>query len=256
MSLHDWPLFGDNQFSGAHNYQRMLTDDTFLASVAFTAKYTFLVTAITVAVGFSLALLVHPAMRGVALFRTAYFIPVVTGTAAASYLWVWMFNDQVGIVNSTLLWLHLIEQPVQWLAEPGTALVAYLVMTLWKTVGFSMVIFLIGMQAIPEEVLQAAKVDGAGALASLRRIAIPMLRRSFALVIVLTVISAALAFDQFYVMTRGGPRNSMVTIVYWIYSNAFTYFKLGYAAALSIVLLTLLALVSILQLRLLRGDEE
>src|SRR5258708_40318946 len=120
----------------------MLDAASFWDIVLFPQKSPSRSPAITVAVGFSLALLVHPAMRGVALFRTAYFIPVVTGTAAASYLWVWMFNDQVGMVNSTLLWLHLIEQPVQWLAEPGTPLLAHLVKTPWKTGGCSMVILL------------------------------------------------------------------------------------------------------------------
>src|SRR5258708_23625154 len=121
----------------------MLDAASFWDIVLFPQKSPSRSPAITVAVGFSLALLVHPAMRGGALFRTAYFIPVVTGTAAASYLWVWMFNDQVGMVNSTLLWLHLIRQPVQRLAPPSTPLVACRVMPPRRTPRFSLVVFLL-----------------------------------------------------------------------------------------------------------------
>jgi multiple sugar transport system permease protein len=129
-------------------------------------------------------------------------------------------------------------------------------MVTWKTVGFTMLLLVVGMQAIPEELLEAARVDGAGRWARLRHVTLPLLRRTFALALVLSVIGSFLGFDQFYILTHGGPQNQTITVVYWIYNNAFTYFKLGYGAALSLVLLAILVLISVVQLYLLRDTTQ
>jgi multiple sugar transport system permease protein len=126
----------------------------------------------------------------------------------------------------------------------------------WKTVGFTMVLFLTGIQAISDEVIDSAKVDGANYWQRLRFIIMPLIKRTFALALVLSVIGSYLAFDQFFIMTGGGPRNTTITVVYWIFKNSFTDFKLGYGAALSMVLLVILGILSIIQLRLLRDDNE
>jgi multiple sugar transport system permease protein len=203
---------------------------------------------------FLLALLVNTTLRGIGIFRTIYFIPVVIGLGTASLLWVWLLNDRVGIINGILLDLGWIDKPIIWFVDTYLSMTAIVVSIVWKTVGFTMVLLLAGMQAIPEELYQAAMVDGAGYWQRLTRITMPLLRSTFALALVLSVIGSFLAFDQFYIMTRGGPQNSTITVVYWIFANSFTYFKLGYGASLSIVLLVILALLSMLQLRLLRDD--
>ena len=256
MSLTDWPLLGSPHFIGLGNYRTLTSDSTFWQSLGFTARYTVVVTPAIFLVAFGLALLVRQKVPGVGLFRTAYFLPVVIGLGTASLLWVWMFNDQVGVFDGILQGLGLIKEPVEFLADPISALIAIVVMITWKTAGFTMLLLVVGMQAIPEEFYEAAKVDGAGRWARLRYITLPLLRRTFALALVISVIGSFLAFDQFYIMTHGGPQNQTITAVYWIYNNAFTYFKMGYGAALSIVLLIILIAISVVQLYLLRDTTQ
>ncbi len=254
MSFHDWPLLGSPSFIGVQNYLDLAVDGQFWTSLWFTTQYTLVVTPAIFVLAFLLALLVNTTLRGIGIFRTIYFIPVVIGLGTASLLWVWMLNDRVGIINGILLDLGWIDKPIIWFVDTYLSMTAIVVSIVWKTVGFTMVLLLAGMQAIPEELYQAAMVDGAGYWQRLTRITMPLLRSTFALALVLSVIGSFLAFDQFYIMTRGGPQNSTITVVYWIFANSFTYFKLGYGASLSIVLLVILALLSMLQLRLLRDD--
>ena len=254
MSFHDWPLLGVPVFIGIENYVTMLQDGQFWASLWFTTQYTVMVTVPIFVLAFLLALLVNLPLAGIGIFRTAYFVPVVIGLGTSSLLWVWLLNDRVGIINTLLSDLGLIDKPIVWLAQKNTAILAIIVSVVWKTVGFTMILLLSGMQAIPDDIYQAAMVDGASYWNRLTHIMLPLLRRTIALALVLSVIGSYLAFDQFYIMTRGGPQNQTITTVYWIFNNSFTYFKMGYGAALSLVLLVILALLSVAQLRILRDD--
>ncbi|WP_043203416.1 carbohydrate ABC transporter permease [Paraburkholderia acidipaludis] len=256
MSLYRWPLMGHATFAGMANYLELLRDQSFWSALWFTTEYTLIVTPAIFAVAFVLALLVNRAGRMVGIFRTAYFLPVVIGMTSASLLWVWMFNDQVGIFSALLMQLGIVDQPVQWLGDANSALASITVMVLWKASGFTMVILLVGMQAIPEDLYDAARIDGAGWFAQQRYITIPLMRRTFALALIMCVIGSYLAFEQFYVMTHGGPMNSTITVVHWIYRASFTYFKLGYGSAMSVVLLVVLLILSVLQMLLLRDDNE
>jgi len=256
MSLHNWPLLGDRHFIGLGNYRTLISDTMFWDSLIFTVKYTVVITPIIVVVAFGLALLVRQHIPGVAIFRTAYFLPVVIGLSTASIIWIFMFNDQTGVFDGILQGLGLIKAPIEWLSDPTGALLSIIVMVVWKTVGSTMLFFVIGLQAIPDDLYEAAKIDGAGRWALTRYITLPLLRRIFALALVLSVIGSFLAFDQFYIMTQGGPQNSTITVVYWIYNTSFTYFKLGYGAALSLVLLVILVAISVVQLYLLRDDTQ
>jgi len=256
MSLHNWPLLGDRHFIGLGNYRTLISDTLFWNSLIFTIKYTVVITPIIVVVAFGLALLVRQHVPAVAIFRTAYFLPVVIGLSTASIMWVYMFNDQSGVFDGILQGLGLIKAPIEWLGDPNGALLSVIVMVVWKAVGSTMLFFVIGLQAIPDDLYEAAKIDGAGRWALTRFITLPLLRRIFALALVLSVIGSFLAFDQFYIITQGGPQNSTISIVYWIYNTSFTYFKLGYGAALSLVLLVILVAVSVVQLYLLRDDAH
>ncbi len=256
MSLHNWPLLGNRHFIGLGNYRTLISDTLFWNSLIFTIKYTVVITPIIVVVAFGLALLVRQHVPGVAIFRTAYFLPVVIGLSTASIMWVYMFNDQSGVFDGILQGLGLIKAPIEWLGDPNGALLSVIVMVVWKAVGSTMLFFVIGLQAIPDDLYEAAKIDGAGRWALTRFITLPLLRRIFALALVLSVIGSFLAFDQFYIITQGGPQNSTISIVYWIYNTSFTYFKLGYGAALSLVLLVILVAVSVVQLYLLRDDAH
>ncbi len=254
MSLYNWPLLGKHSFTGLENYQNLLSDDTFWSSLWFTTRYTLLVTPMIFLLAYLLALLVNRGARWVGLFRTIYFLPVVIGLGTSSLLWVWMFNDQVGILQSILYRLNLVSEPV--MGSPNAAFAAVLISVVWKTVGFTMILLLVGMQSIPDELYEAAKIDGASPWQSQRFITIPLLRRTFALALILSVIGSYLAFDQFYIMTAGGPNNSTITVVYWIYRASFTYFKLGYGSALSLLLMLILTAISIFQLLVLREERR
>jgi multiple sugar transport system permease protein len=254
MSLYDWPLFGPRTFVGLQNYQAAFSDSAFGHALLFTAQFTAIVTPILFVVGMALASLMRTNRRGVGIFRTVYFIPVVVGFASASYLWVWALNSRVGVLDAVLVDLGLIQQPIEWLARPGWALFWIVVLTVWKTVGFTMLLLMVGMQAIPEDYYEAAKVDGATVASRFFHITLPLLRRHIALVLILSIIAAFLSFDQFYIITGGGPQNKTITAVYWIFKKGFTEFQLGYAAALSVVLMAVLVAISAVQLRLLREE--
>ena len=256
MSLHDWPLLGAKAFTGLQNYRDLMSDRQFWRSLWFTTQYTLIVTPCVFILAFALALIVQLPWRGIGFFRTVYFLPVVIGLGTSSLLWVWLLNDRVGLVNKLLLDLGLIQGPVFWLGYKALALTTIVVSVVWKTMGLTMILLLGGLQSIPKEFYEAAKVDGASYWTQMRFITFPLLRRTFALALVLSVIGSFLSFDQFYIMTSGGPRNQTISVVYWIFNNSFTYFDMGYGSALSIVLLFILVLLSGLQLYLLRDDTN
>lgn len=256
MSFHNWPLMGAARFTGLANYAAVLEDGRFFRALRFTLWYTLAATVIIFAVAFPLALFVDKPGGATALYRTAIFLPVVVGFASASLLWSWLVNADAGLLSPALLRLGVIDQPINVLADEGQVFAAILVMVLWKTAGFTMILLLTGIQSVPSDLHEAAMIDGATPWQRFSRITLPLIRRTVALALLLSVTGSMLAFDQFYIISNGGPRNSTVTAVYWIFSQSFVSFKLGYGAALSIVLMVLLAAVSALQLWLLREPDD
>ncbi len=256
MSLYRWPLLGIHKFIGVANYVAAFHDSTFLHAAGFTAEYTLIITPILLIVGLILALLVKGSRRGTGFFRTVYFLPVPIGFASASFLWVWLVQPDVGPFGRILQMMHLVAQPPQWLAATASALFVVIAMVTWKTSGMQMILLMSGMQAIPTELEEAARVDGAGRWQVFFHITLPLLRPTLALVLVFSVAGSLLAFDQFYIITGGGPSNSTITAVYWIYHTSFVTFQLGYGSALSILLMLVLAAVSFVQLRLIHRSTE
>ncbi len=256
MSLHNWPLLGAIRFVGIGNYRALLRDGTFFQSLLFTVTYAVIVVPLLFLAGLGLALLIKTNRRGAGFFRAAYFAPLVIGFAAASYLWVWLLNPQVGIVDKILHDVLGVQKPIEWLATSGLGLASVVFVVVWKTVGFSMVLLLGGLQGIPLEINEAAAMDGAGPLRKFRSITLPLLRRTIALVIVLATVGAFLAFDQFYILTQGGPGNSTMTAVYWIFNMSFFSFRLGYGGAASVVLLIILLALAAAELRLLQDESR
>ena len=210
--------------------------------------------AVTFLLGFALALLVRVRQRRFVMLRTAFYLPVVIGMAVSSFIFLYLFNDQVGAVNAVLRAVGLIDKDVAWLANPDTAFITLLILVVWKNAGFAMITLLIAMQAVPDELYEAAKVDGAGFRQMLRSITVPLILPTIALVLLLLVVGSYLAFDQFYVITRGGPNNSTITATYWIYNQAFVGFKFGYSTAMSVVLMLFLVILGAIQVRILRRD--
>ena len=251
MSLHKWPLLGSPEWTGLDNYLAIPGDRTFREALGYTVLYTVLITPLLLFIGLGLAFLVRDGRPGVGLFRTVWFLPYVFGFASAAYLFLWLFDSTVGFVDRVLVDLHLRDEPVQWMNSAGSATTAVLVMVVWKVVGFQMLLLMAGLQSIPDEVNEAALMDGSGRWSTLLRITLPLLRRHIALVLVFSVSGSMLAFEQFYIMTGGGPGNETLTVVHWIYNSSFANFQLGYGSALSVLLLALLMAINGIQLYLL-----
>lgn len=256
MSLHNWPLMGAARWIGFANYIRMWNDSRFMAALNFTAYYTVIVTIAIFAIAFPLAIFVEKERRFVSTYRTIIFLPVVVGLATASLLWVWLANVDSGFVGPALRALGLVERSPNIMASFDTAFATIIVMVVWKIAGFTMIILLTGLQAIPSELTEAARIDGAGRWQRFRHLTLPLMRKTLALALIVSVTGSILAFDQFYIMTSGGPQNKMISVVYYIFNQSFVSFNLGYGSALSIVLLAILVAISIVQLWLLRVGEE
>ncbi|MBB4238527.1 carbohydrate ABC transporter permease [Rhizobium esperanzae] len=256
MSLHNWPLMGASRWIGLNNYYRMVNDTRFMTALNFTAYYTVIVTIAIFAVAFPLAIFVEKERQFVSTYRTIIFLPVVVGLATASLLWVWLANVDSGFIGPALKALGLVEKSPNLLATFDTAFLTVVVMVVWKIAGFTMIILLTGLQAIPSELTEAARIDGAGRWQRFRHLTLPLMRKTIALALIVSVTGSILAFDQFYIMTAGGPQNKMISVVYYIFNQSFVSFNLGYGAALSIVLLAILMAISIVQLWLLRVGEE
>ncbi|MDZ5453699.1 sugar ABC transporter permease [Labrys sp. ZIDIC5] len=255
MSLHNWPLMGMPRFIGIANYLAIAHDTRFWSALGFTAYYTAIVTVAIFAVAFPLALFIERPRPGVGVYRTFFFMPVVVGFASASLLWSWLLNVDSGLFSPALFDLGLTQKRINLLAGFQPAFWSIIAMVVWKVAGFTMVILMTGLQSIPGELHEAAKIDGAGALARFRLITLPLMRRTLALALILSVSGSVLAFDQFYIILRGGPNNQTLTAVYWIFNQSFVSFKLGYGAALSMVLLVVLIVLSLIQFRVLRQPE-
>ncbi len=256
ISAYNWPLIGRPRWIGWRNYIAILDDEIFLGAVRFTIAYAALITPVLFVVAFVLALLANTHRRGVGLFRTIWFLPTSIGISTASVLWVWMLNGDVGVFTTILNALGLSHGPVQYLDSTGAATVAASSMVVWKTAGFTMVLLLVGLQGIPLELHEAARIDGASYWQDFRHVTLPLMRRSLRLALVLSVTGSLLVFDPFYIITRGGPQNGTISIVYWIYNSAFSSFRVGYAAALAIVLLAMVLAVNLAQLVLLRDPDD
>jgi multiple sugar transport system permease protein len=246
MSLNHWPLLGSPSWNAPENFTDIPDNQLFRDAVGFTLKYTVITTIVLSAAAMGLALLVQNRRRGVSFFRTAYFLPGAVGFAAASLLFYGLYSK-----SGPLDFLG-----IDWLSTPNSALASTIGMVIWRFAGFNMLILLTGLQAIPTDVYEAARVDGASKWQSFRHITLPLLRPTIALMLVLSITGSLLAFDQFFILTRGGPDGSTVTMVMVIYREAFTRFNLGGAAAISVVLLLVLVLFNVLQLRVLGRENR
>jgi multiple sugar transport system permease protein len=256
MSFYNWPLLGRKKFIGFANYSELLGDMQLWHSLGFTMLYTVLVTTAIFVVAFPLALLVDRPLRSAGFFRTIFFMPVVIGFGAASTLWMWLLNPDSGVFAQVLRGIGLISSAPRPLESFWPAMAVIILMVVWKTAGFTMVILLTGLQGISNDVIEAAKIDGASVFSRFRRITLPLMRNSLVLALVLNVTSSMLAFDQFFIITQGGPENSTISAVFSIYLASFSSYRLGYGSALSFALLVVLVAISAIQFVLLRERPE
>ena len=257
MSLSDWPLLaGDRGYNAPENYTDATDTTLFWPAVRFTLLYTVIVTVVLLGLALLLALLVQESRPAAGFFRTVYFLPSALGLASASLLFWGLYSPSTGPLSRILENLGLVDDPVSFLGTPTSALLSTVFLIVWKFAGFYMLILLVGLQRIPHEVFEAARMDGASRGQIFRSITLPLLRPSIALTLLLCVTGSLLAFDQFFVLTKGGPDNSTVTVVQLIYREAFQRMNLGTAAALSVIVLGVLLLLNALQFRGLRRADE
>lgn len=256
MSASDWPLLaGDLGINFPANYESIGDNPLFWPAVGFTLKYTGIVVVILVGLSLGLALLVSGTRKGTGFLRTAYFLPTTLGLASASLLFFGFYSPAIGPLDPILQGLGITDEPISWLGTPNMALLSTVVLIVWKFAGFFMIILLVGLQSIPPDVYEAARLDGANRLQAFAHITLPLLRPALGLVLILSVTGSLLAFDQFFILTKGGPDNSTVTVVQLIYREAFQRFDLGAAAAVSVLVLAALLVVNIAQFRALRRDR-
>jgi multiple sugar transport system permease protein len=248
FSLLKWNLLEPWTFIGLENYRGLVADPEFWGSLRVSATYMAGVVPIGTVIALGLALALNRGRRGVIVYRTLYFMPVVTATVAIALLWRWLYAGQLGLIN-TLLALAGIEGP-NWLGDPDWALPAVMVMSVWKGLGYTMVIFLAGLQGVPEHLYEAAKIDGAGAWARFRHVTLPMLSPTTFFILVVGLIGALQVFDQIFVMTSGGPYRATVSVSYFIYETGFKLLNMGYAAAVAWLLFVIIFLITLLQWRL------
>jgi multiple sugar transport system permease protein len=242
-----WSLSTAPEFAGLHNFFLMADDPIFIRSVINTFYYAFVAVSTGVFAAFWLALLVNRQMRGVLPFRVIYFLPHVTLGVAAAIVWVWIYNPEFGLINY-LLGQVGITGP-RWLIDSRWAMPAVIIMSNWKGIGYAMLIFLAGLQGIPGELYEAAMLDGASGLQKIRYVTLPMLSPTTFFIVTTSLIGALQAFDQFYVMTRGGPSFATMTVVLWLFDNAFRYFRMGYATAMAGVLFVCILIITLVQWR-------
>jgi multiple sugar transport system permease protein len=254
MSASDWPLLaGDLGINMPDNYAGISDNPLFWPAVGFTLKYTGIVVVLLIGLSLLLALIVADRRKGTGFFRTAYFLPTTLGLASASLLFFGFYSPAIGPLDPIMERLGL--EPVSWLGTPTAALWSTVVLIVWKFAGFFMIILLVGLQSIPPDVYEAARLDGASRWQSFAHITVPLLRPALGLVLILSVTGSLLAFDQFFILTKGGPDNSTVTVVQLVYREAFQRFDLGAAAAISVVILAALLVLNIGQFRALRRDH-
>lgn len=258
---------------GLRNYERILKDALFFQSLKNTTFYAFGTIPTGMALSLILALILNQKIRGISFFRAAYYLPVVTSLVAVSMVWMWMYTPAAyGLLNYGLHILGVLAQRLgdllgiaalskleltrqAWLGNPKLAMPAIIVMSIWKSLGYNMVIYIAGLQSIPEHLYEAARIDGAGRWQRFRCITWPLLRPTTFFIFVISIISSSQVFGQVYVMTNGGPNNTTTTVVHQIFQNAFSYLKMGYASAMAFILFLVIFAISMLNWRFFRSEE-
>ena len=257
LSFHDYDILTPPEYAGIANYQQLFGDKVFWLSLRNSFVY-LLVTPLIVVLAIGLAIVVNRKLPGIGVFRALYYMPVITGSVAVGIAWQFLFDGSGGPVNGMLIGLGIVERPVVFLSEPAFTLPIAMLMTTWMGVGYYMVVFLAGLQSIPSELYDAAQIDGCNAFEKHWHISLPGLRPSMVFVSVVSSLSALKVFDEIYVLTNasGGILNSGVTMVFYLWKQAFKLQHVGYASAIAVVLLIITLIFSIVNVRLLERNQD
>jgi multiple sugar transport system permease protein len=246
LTFQRWNLISPPEYVGFENIARLGTDKLFWQSLKVTTNFTLVSVPLGLILGFLLALLMNTKMRGISFFRTVYYLPSIVPAVAAAVLWAWILNTEFGLLNSLLHYFGLPK--VRWLQDPDWALPALILMSLW-TLGGSMVIYLAGLQGIPESLYEAAKIDGAGRWAQLRYITVPLMGPVIFFNLIIGIIASFQVFTAGFLITDGGPQNATLFYVLYLYRSGLRYLDMGYAATLGWVLFLIIVVLTLLVFR-------
>ncbi len=247
FALTSYPLLKSPEFIGFKNFERLTRDPLFLASLRNTLVYMITTVTLRVIIGLILAVLLNIRLRGRILFRTIFYLPVIAPLVTVSVVWRIIFDTYSGVLNAGLDLLGI--APVPWLTSTAWAMPAIVIMSVWKTFGWNIVVFLAGLQSIPGSLQEAALIDGASRWQAFRHVTLPLLRPTVLLAVVMSTISASQVFDQVYVMTGGGPGYSTMTLGQMVYTAGFQDYEMGYASAVSVVLLLITLIFTMIQFK-------
>ncbi len=254
-SFTDYDMLTSPEWVGLANYVELFQDATFWKSLSYSLMY-LLVTPILIVLSIALAIIVNRILPGVTLFRALYFIPVVISPVAIGMIFDFVYAEPGGLINGFLRQVGLINEPIHFLTEPSLILPSIMAVTVWRGIGYYMVMFLAGLQSIPEELYEAAAIDGANPIQQHLHVTVPMLRPVITFVAIISSISALRAFDEIFIMTNGtgGLLDSALTTMFYIYRQAFDFLEIGYAAAIAVIFTLLTMVLSLVNLHFLEGD--
>ncbi|MGQ9553362.1 MAG: carbohydrate ABC transporter permease [Anaerolineae bacterium] len=248
LSFTNYNVFTPPQWAGLYNYRTIVTTPLTKQVLLNTLYYSVVMVPASTVLALTVALAMNQRLPGRTLLRGMFFMPVISSTVAVALIWSWLYNPEFGLLNIGLRALGL--KGLTWLRDTKLAMPSVMIMSLWKGLGYNMVIFLAGLQAIPEQLHEAAEIDGAGRWARLRHVTVPMLSPTIFLVLILSTIASFQVFEQTFILTNGGPGYATLTIALYIYQTAFVYFNMGYASALAYILFAAVLMVTLLQFRL------
>ncbi len=253
ISLFDWDLLTDMKFVGLKNYINLFQDQTFLKVLRNTAYFTVVSVPLCLIIPFCLALLLDSKIRLIKLWRGIFFLPVISSMVVVAIVWNWLLNPQFGLINYFLS-LFGIEGPA-WLSSTTWAMPAVIAVNVWKNMGYNMMLFLAGLQSISAEYYDAAELDGANFIQRTRYVTMPMISFTTFFVLVTSIIGSFQVFDLVMMMTDGGPARSTSVIVHYLYQNAFSYFKMGYACTQAVVLTLIILVLTLIQFKYVRVND-
>jgi len=252
MSFTKYDVINPPTFAGLDNFRKLLRDEFFWIAMKNTCVYTLLYVPLGLLLSLGAALFLNAEQKFVGLFRTLFYLPVLSSTVATATLWFWILNPQMGLLNGILKIFGVPNQA--WLYDSRLAMISIVMMSLWAGFGGNMMIFLAGLKGIPTAYYEAARIEGAGRWQMFLKITMPSITKTTFLVSTMLIIGTFQVFDQAYVLTKGGPGNATITLVYYIYNSGFKNLNMGYASSMSLVLFVIILLMTLLNTKINQAD--
>jgi len=253
LTFHEWNIIGPMKYVGASNYEKLLMDQYFLKSIRNTLVFLAIHIPLQIIIAIGIAVILNQKLWFRAFFRGAFFMPVVVSGVVITILWQQLYGYEMGTINSLLTWLGF--EKVGWLIDPAWAMPAIAIMATWKNVGLYIILFLVGLQSVPKSLYEAADLEGASKWQQFWHITIPVINPTIVMVIILSTIGGFSLFIEPYVMTGGGPLNSTLSAVLYIYKQGFFYYHMGYAATLGLVFALLILMVVFIQRKIIEKNK-